>query len=198
MSGLRSTRDRLVGWVLGGLFAAGFLALAGHIVVRLLSAPPPDVGEVAPAFSLESPVNGERIDTAELRGMVLLVDFWQSTCVGCVGATPKLNRLFAEYRDRGFLVVGVNREELPDEVRAFVAERSVEYPVVIDGGEVAKAYGIYATPTVVLIGADGKIRAKHIGAVTEEMLAKEIEAALKAARPRTARRVEGSNTCASC
>lgn len=184
MSKLRPSRDRWLGLVFGGVFAALFVTLAVHIVLRLLADEPPGVGDRAPVFELDSPIDGERISTASLAKMVLLVDFWQTTCVGCVGATPKLNRLFEKYADRGFLVIGVNRE--PGEeprVRAFVAERSIQYPVVIDPGFVSEMYGIYATPTVVLIGADGVIRAKHQGPVTEETLAKEIEAALEASRP---------------
>ncbi len=185
MARFSSSRDRFVGLILGGVFAALFGTLAVHIVLRLLADEPPGVGDRAPAFVLDSPIDGERVSTESLAGMVLLVDFWQTTCVGCVGATPKLNRLFSEYRDRGFLVLGVNRE--PGEearVRAFVEERAIRYPIVVDPGFVSELYGIYATPTVVLIGADGVIRAKHQGPVTEERLAKEIEAALEAARPK--------------
>ncbi len=184
MSKLRPSRDRLVGLVFGGVFAALFLTLGVHIVLRLLADDPPGVGDRAPPFVLDSPIDGERVSTASLAGMVLLVDFWETTCVGCVGATPKLNRLFEKYADRGFLVLGVNREPGEEErVRAFVAERSIQYPVVVDPGFVSEQYGIYATPTVILIGGDGVIRAKHQGPVTEETLTKEIEAALDASRP---------------
>lgn len=191
---MRSVRDRLMGWTVGGLSVALFLAIAGHIVIRKWSPPPPGVGDVAPAFVLDSVVDGEQISTEALSGMVLLVDFWETTCVGCVGATPKLNRLFEAYRDQGFLIIGVHRtvDEIT-EVQAFVRERPVHYPVVVDPGHVAQAYGIYATPTVLVIGADGRIRHKHIGPVTEDKLAQEIEAALKAARPKLGRRPLNQN-----
>lgn len=179
---MKSRSDRIVGWIFGGVFAAFFLPLMGHIVWRALAEEPPGVGDVAPAFALDTLGSDDRIDTAQLDGMVLLVDFWQTTCVGCVGATPKLNRLFDAYVDRGFLVVGVNREPGEEEtVKRFMVEREIRYPIVVDPGSVSEDYGIYATPTVVLIGADGRIRAKHQGPVTEERLEKEIEAALAAA-----------------
>lgn len=186
-AGLRRPGDRLLGWLLGGIFAVLFTLTLGHIVVRVLSPAPPGPGDPAPAFSLASPIDGARISSEDLRGMVLLLDFWETTCVGCVGATPKLNRLHERFVDRGFLVIGVNREpDREEEVRRFVERRDIRYPVAIDPGHVSEAYGIFATPTVVLIGADGLIRATHRGPVTERTLAEEIEAALEAARPRHA------------
>jgi peroxiredoxin len=184
---VKSKADRVVGLLFGGIFAVLFFWMAGHVVLRLIGPEPPGVGDEAPAFALPSAVDGETVATEELTGMVLLVDFWQTTCAGCVGAVPKLNRLFARYRDRGFLVIGVNAHDSEADIRDFVAKRPVEYPVVVDPGDVTSAYGIYATPTVLLIGADGRIVAKHVGAVTQAMLAKEIEAALKAAQPRVGR-----------
>lgn len=186
---LRRPGDRLIGWVLGGVFALLFVLTVGHIAVRMLSPEPPAPGDPAPDFSLTSPIDGARVSTTDLRGMVLLLDFWETTCVGCVGATPKLNRLHERYVDRGFLVIGVNREPGREEaVRRFVKRRDIRYPVAIDPGHVAEAYGIFATPTVVLVGADGLIRATHRGPVTEQKLAQEIETALDAARPRHASR----------
>jgi methionyl-tRNA synthetase len=77
---------------------------------------------------------------------------------------------------------------LQPEVKRFVETRPILYPVVVDPGRVSEAYGVYATPTVVLVGAGGRIRARHVGPVTEARLKQEIEAALAAARPRLAHR----------
>lgn len=167
---------------IGGLAALGALALGGWIVgglaVALFGPEPVGPGDAAPAFSLPT-LSGEVRDSGDYRGQVVLLDFWATTCVGCIGATPRLNRLHDEYGPRGFSVVSLNQE--PDElprVERVVDERDIRYPVLIDPGHVADAYGVTAFPTVVLVDGGGTIRAVHRGAVAESRLRDEIESLL--------------------
>jgi len=168
--------------LLGGLAALGALlfgsVLLGGSLLAIFGADPPGPGDEAPAFALPR-LGGGRDGSAEYAGEVMLLDFWTTTCVGCIGATPRLNRLHEEYRHRGFSVVSLNQE--PDDlarVKRVVRERSIRYPVLLDSGAVADDYGVAAFPTVVLVDTSGTIRAVHEGPVAESRLRREIEALL--------------------
>lgn len=163
-----------------GLLMMGAVGLLGLYVLKgavtmMLAPPPPQAGEVAPEFSL--PVLGQREPQAlsAYRGDVVLLEFWTSSCVGCIGATPKLNRLHERYRTAGFAVVSVNMDgDEGEAAREVVKDRAIVYPVLLDPGHVATRYGVYATPTAILLDAFGRVRAVHRGNVTEQRLDKEI------------------------
>jgi len=166
-----------------GALGFGVYVLGGLLTVALTPAPP-GPQDPAPAFTVER-LDGRPAALADWSGQVRLLDFWATWCVGCIGATPRLNRLHAEYGPRGFSVVSLNQE--PDDrpqVAKVVRERDIAYPVLIDPGTVAAAYGVGALPTVVLVDADGIIRARHTGAIAESTLRREIEALLPRAPAR--------------
>ncbi len=161
--------------MIGGIVVVGVL-LFGNIAKRLLAEDPPGPGVQAPAFELPVLDTNRAQSLASLRGQVVLLEFWTSTCVGCIGATPKLNRLHRRYADKGFVVLGINTDgDQGVQARDVVKDRAIIYPVLIDAGTVAQSYGIYATPTAVLVDAKGKIRHVHKGNVTETMLGAEIK-----------------------
>jgi thiol-disulfide isomerase/thioredoxin len=154
--------------------------IVGGLVTVALGPEPPGPGDPAPSFDVER-LDGTRATSDDWDGEVVLLDFWATWCVGCIGATPRMNRLHDEYGPKGFSVVSLNQE--PDDrpaVARVVRERDIRYPVLIDPGRVAQAYGVGALPTVVLIDAKGIIRARHTGPIAESTLRREIEAALPA------------------
>jgi len=167
------------GLMLGAVGLLGLYVLKGAVTM-MLAPTPPQGGEVAPDFTL--PVLGEDAPRS-LRaydGDVVLLEFWTSACVGCLGATPKLNRLHERYRAEGFSVVSVNMDgdDGADAARV-VKDRKIVYPVLLDPGHVADRYGVYATPTAILLDAEGRIRAVHRGNVTEQRLDAEIRTLLE-------------------
>lgn len=167
----------------GGLMLAGGAAFAlllfGNILSVLFGPEPPALGEPAPAFSAPTPDGGAAISLEGTRGRVVLLDFWFMACPGCVGATPKLNRLRDRYEAEGLSLLSVARDRgAEEELSAFIERRDIRYAVGVDDGESAERYGVYAYPTVVLLDRQGRIRSRHRGAVTEEKLAKEIEVLL--------------------
>jgi len=180
--------DVEVGWKLDPTRAVGAAAavcaigfgvyVLGGLAVALFGPAPPGPGEPAPEFRVAK-LDGEVVESGDYRGRVILLDFWATWCVGCIGATPRMNRLHADYGPRGFAVVSMNQE--PDDltrVREVVRERDIRYPVLVDPGRVAADYGIGSLPTVVLVDVDGTIRAVHSGPVAESRLRREIEALL--------------------
>jgi thiol-disulfide isomerase/thioredoxin len=169
------TRDKRSGLVLAALLL-GALVLVGGPIWRIATGPlPPGPGRVAPALAANTP-EGKEETLASHHGEVVILDFWATWCPPCVAAMPSLERLHRKYKDRGFTVIGVNQEpeDVPS-VRRFIADRGLTLPVVIDGGAIAKEYGVFSYPTSFVIGRDGVIRKIHHGPAAEAELISEIE-----------------------
>jgi thiol-disulfide isomerase/thioredoxin len=121
-------------------------------------------------------LEGGAVRFAELRGKVVLVDFWATWCPPCRAMIPSLNRLQAKYRDQGLVIVGVSVDEGgANDVLAFREWQPLDYTVALGDGQAVSAFGgIDALPTSFLLDRDGKIRAKHVGYTSEEQLEAEI------------------------
>ncbi len=141
------------------LIAIAALALVGALAYALIdkqSAP------VATFTTLE----GKSIDLADLRGKVVLVNFWATTCPGCVKEMPGMVEAYKQYKDRGFEIVAVAMSyDPPSYVANFVQTRQLPFPVALDvNGEHARAFGgVQLTPTSFIIGKDGRILEQKLG-----------------------------------
>ncbi len=121
-----------------------------------------EVGQVAPSFSLER-VGGDQLDLADLRGDVVLLDFWDTWCPPCRKALPHLQEISTEYTD-GFTVVGVALgQEGAAKVDAFVSSRGFTFPFVRGNVAVFQKFGVQSLPTTLLIDKDGVIRKRWVG-----------------------------------
>lgn len=111
-------------------------------------------------------LSGERIDLEKLRGKMVLVNFWATSCPGCVSEMPKLIDTYNQYKDRDFVLVAVAMPyDSPNYVQKFVQERQLPFPVALDtNGSAVAAFGnVSLTPTSFLIGKDGQVLEKKIG-----------------------------------
>lgn len=150
------------------------------------------VGKVAPTFVLTT-LEGERIDLAELRGRVVVIDFWATWCGPCLVLMPGLDEVtrWAANRELPVLVLAINTYENAGEndsaedrmkvVNEFWREHRYAMKVPMDfSNAVAQQYGVTGIPTSFVIGPDGVIRAHHIGGSPNyvETLKKDIEEAL--------------------
>ncbi len=107
---------------------------------------------------------GHPVRMADLRGKVVLVDFWASWCAPCRQELPVLERLYARYRDRGFVVVGVNVDRERANMAEFVRRFRLTFPVVHDGEHrVADRYGPRTMPSSYLVDRGGVVRYVHQG-----------------------------------
>jgi peroxiredoxin len=115
-------------------------------------------------------LDGRQLDSADLRGRPLLVNFWSVTCSVCIRDMPALSRLQSSLADRGLMVIGVALDSDPPPVIIDLVEKQApDYAIALDvHGEVSRAFGgISATPTTFLIDAAGKIRYSAQGPLDE-------------------------------
>ena len=115
---------------------------------------------------------GVQKQLADWHGQVLLVNFWATWCAPCRFEMPSFERVYKNKKDAGFVIVGIATDRAGDgEVRRFLAERGISYPVAMATGEVERAFGgVNALPTSFLIGRDGTIRHQVRGIFAEPTL----------------------------
>lgn len=136
---------------------------------------------LAPDFTLKNR-NGENIKLSELRGEVVMINFWASWCAPCRQEMPLLEALHGKYSDLGFVLLGVNVEEDSTQAMALLKEIPVTFPVLYDNkNEVTKLYNVVAMPSTVIIDRDGKMRFLHRGYLPgyEEEYAKQVKALIR-------------------
>jgi len=117
----------------------------------------------APDFTLKSD-SGENLKLSELRGEVVLINFWASWCGPCRQEMPILSQLHDKYKAMGFTVLGVNVEENSSDARKLLKDLPVSFPVLFDNDStVSKQYDVLAMPSTVLVDRNGNIRYLHKG-----------------------------------
>ena len=130
------------------------------------------------AFTLKD-MNGAQVHLADYKGKVVLLNFWATWCGPCKVEIPEFVQLYSQYKDRGFVILGVLANDTPskDQLRAFMDEYKMAYPVMYSNDEIESAFGeVWALPTSFLIGRDGKVCAKQLGPATKD----DVERSLKA------------------
>jgi thiol-disulfide isomerase/thioredoxin len=114
-------------------------------------------------------LGSEPLGASELRGRVVLVDFWTLTCINWLRTAPYVRAWSQAYRDDGLVVIGVHTPEFSfeheiDLVRQAIEEREIEYPVAVDNDyEIWSAFDNHYWPALYFIDADGIIRDHHFG-----------------------------------
>jgi thiol-disulfide isomerase/thioredoxin len=123
----------------------------------------------APELASGDWINSEPLALKDLRGRVVLIDFWTFGCYNCRNTLPFIKGWHDRYRDKGLTVVGVHSPEFDYEkkvenLRREVASLEIHYPVVSDNDyKTWDAYNVAAWPTVFLLDKQGRIRWRHVG-----------------------------------
>ena len=141
------------------LIAVAVLAIVGALVYALMDRP----GAPAATFTT---LEGKPIVLNDLRGKVVLVNFWATSCPGCIKEMPGMVETYKQYKDRGFEIIAVAMSyDPPNYVANFVQTRQLPFPVALDvGGAHARAFGnVQLTPTSFIIGKDGRILEQKLG-----------------------------------
>ncbi|MDP9055319.1 MAG: TlpA family protein disulfide reductase [Acidobacteriota bacterium] len=130
----------------------------------------------APDFTLKD-TRGKRVRLSDFKGQVVVLNFWATWCGPCKTEIPWFIDFQKQWQARGFTVLGVSMDE--DGWKAidpYVAEKKINYPVVLADERVNEAYGgIEALPTTLIVGRDGKVRFIHSGLIARADYEKEIQ-----------------------
>ena len=141
-------------------------ALASTLALAALApaaAATPATFALAPDFTLRG-ADGRNVRLDELRGQVVLVNFWATWCGPCREEMPRLETLYEKYRKSGFVLLGVNVDDDPRIALATAAKLNVSFPVLLDTDKrVSKLYDLNTMPSTIVIDRDGKMRFLHRG-----------------------------------
>jgi len=145
-------------------------------------------GKPAPTFELKT-LDGQTVNLAELKGNVVLLDFWATWCPPCRESLPHVQSMAknTELTEKGLKVIAVNAREKEDKVKPFMEQNNYSFTVAYDtDGATMQQYKVSGIPQTVVIGRDGMVKKVFVGYGGEQS-AKEIdqavEAALKAKAP---------------
>ena len=123
----------------------------------------------APELAAGEWINSAPLKLSELRGRVVLIEFWTFGCINCRNTLPFVKSWNDRYREKGLTVIGVHSPEFEEErkvenLRREVASLGIRYPVVTDNDyQTWKSYQVEAWPTMVLLDKQGRIRWMHVG-----------------------------------
>jgi peroxiredoxin len=142
------------------LAAVVFCRYAGAIEFRAFPDPQP-----APPLALAD-LAGKRHSLADLKGKVVLVNFWASWCQPCVAEMPGMQRLLSSMAKRPFTILAVNSKEPKATVWRFKKLLNIGFTTLLDrDGQVSQAWDVEVYPTSFLIDAEGRVRYAAYGAV---------------------------------
>jgi peroxiredoxin len=156
---------------------------------KLIEPPPPPsavasgtanplVGQPAPDFALRT-LDGGLIRLSQLRGNIVVLDFWATWCQPCIAALPKIMEVTSTHREQNVELLAVNQSESVEIVRPFLEEKQWQLPVALDvDGDVSRLYGVDSIPRTMIIDAEGVVRAVHAGATPDldVLLAEQLQA----------------------
>lgn len=125
-----------------------------------------EIGSIAPEFTSVT-AEGDTIALSDLRGSVVVLNFWATWCGPCRIEMPGLERQYRSYRDQGLVILAINNAEPVDTVTAFRDQLRLTFPMVMDqSGDLQRQFGIVNYPSTLILDGEGRIRARHFGVVS--------------------------------
>ncbi len=175
-------RIRVQKWIVYVMLVAIVLAIGVIVILTVFPreqgpqefvlASSPLMGRQAPEFTLET-LDGNTVTLTALRDHPVLINFWASWCIPCREETPDLVRAYQAHQAEGLVLLGVNLtlQDSMSDVRAFVTEFQMTYPVLLDkDGKVATLYRVQGIPTSIFINRQGVITHVQIGKLSAEQI----------------------------
>jgi thiol-disulfide isomerase/thioredoxin len=121
--------------------------------------------------------DGKAFDLAQMKGKVVLVDFWATWCGPCKAELPNMKKLYEKYHKDGFDIIGVSLDDKEKTLVLFIDQQKLPWPSIFEGaGAVADDYGIMSIPVAILVGRDGRVISLDArGAELDRLLEKEFK-----------------------
>jgi cytochrome c biogenesis protein CcmG/thiol:disulfide interchange protein DsbE len=173
------TAGLLFGAGLAVLFYYGFnrggnRAIQSEVIEGVNLPASASVGSTAPEFELQN-LNEETFSLSEMRGKIVVLNFWATWCEPCKLEMPFFEQLHKAGQS-DLEIWGVNFDEPPQQVQDFVEEYNLSFPILLDpGGKVQDLYRVRGYPTTYVVDEQGVIKFHHIGLITEEQLGHYLE-----------------------
>lgn len=131
----------------------------------------PASGDPLPQGQAQRLSGGQASLPEDFKGQLAVMLFWQKDCRSCQEEMPEAEKFYQANKDKGFTIVAINIANTPDEVRQAISSMGITYPVLVDQkGSLMEPYGIRATPTVIVLGRDGRIKERILGGIPAGVL----------------------------
>ena len=173
-------RPKIILIMVLALMLVSGLIMAGCSGPTSAPAQGPQIGKLAPDFKLSN-LEGQSVSLGDFRGKPVLLNFWASWCGPCRYEMPFIQEIYEEWSGKGLIILAVNLQENPSQVKEFVESFGFSFPVLLaTNQEVSLAYNIRGIPATFFIDKDGIIQDIKIGAFAGKT---EIESRLRKIMP---------------
>jgi peroxiredoxin len=122
-------------------------------------------GKIVPDFSLRD-TSGNNVRLSDLRGKVVLIEFWATWCEACREAVPDLIEIYKNNKEKDFEFLAVSVDEGPeakDRVVQFIKEYNIPYRVAINGTTISNRFGVYTIPSIFIVNKEGILVKRYPG-----------------------------------
>lgn len=135
-------------------------------------------GSMAADFTLQD-LSGKNVTLSDMKGKVVLLEFWATWCPPCRASIPGIERLHEKYKDKGVVVLAVSMDDGGwDAVQSFVKEQGIKYTVLKGNDDVAVKYQVRSIPMLMVVDKEGKIVKRYLGFGSDEDVERDIKAVL--------------------
>ncbi|MET0356991.1 MAG: cytochrome c biogenesis protein DipZ [Cellvibrio sp.] len=164
-----SGNTAMSGAMSGGAMQGGAMQGTNAMMSRNANGGAPNEGELPELDGVTGWLNSAPLVSTELRGKVVLIDFWTYSCINCLRALPYVKTWYEKYKDHGLVVIGIHSPEFAFEkdesnVKRAIKDLDIKYPVALDNNyAIWQAFNNQYWPAHYFIDAQGKIRSHHFG-----------------------------------
>jgi peroxiredoxin len=143
-------------------FAVAMLMTAALLIApacQKVETPLPVIGNRAPSFTVTD-TDGKKVSLSELSGKIVILDFWATWCAPCKASTKELETLHEKYKARGVVIMGVSMDtgkSAAGQVREFAGKNGLTYRMLMDDGQMSKAYAVRNIPAAFILDQQQKI-----------------------------------------
>lgn len=152
------------------------LAFSAAFAAKSSKGGAPAVGEVVELKF--HPVKGKNVDLAEMKGKVVLIDFWATWCGPCVAEIPSVVATYNKLHEKGFEIIGISLDSDKKSLTDFIKDKEMPWPQYFDGkgwdNKISSSFGIKSIPAMWLVGKDGKLVSTNVRGGLEAAVEREL------------------------